>query len=223
VNGSRRDFLVAAGCGATALAAGLASARGRQAAQGLPEPIAELVPGRLGPWTVEPNADILIPRGDAGDVEVYDELLTRVYVHLPAAPVMLVVAYGSSQAGTTQLHRPEVCYPAAGFQLQNRPELRLPLDAGGTLAARTMTATNAERVEQILYWSRVGRDFPTGSATQRWSLLRQSFSGTVPDGALVRMSTITNDYRAAMAILLPFARTLLALPGPARQLLTGRA
>jgi EpsI family protein len=191
--------------------------------EALAAPVADLVPARLGQWAVDPSANILIPRGDTGELEIYDQLLTRVYASASAAPVMLLVAFGSSQAGTTQLHRPEVCYPAAGFTLQERGRLALPLPGGSSLRARSLTASAPGRIEQILYWSRVGRDFPTTMAEQRWSLLRQTLRGQVPDGALVRMSMIAPDHRAALPLLLSFARSLLEVPAGARRLLTGLA
>jgi EpsI family protein len=218
---SRRDLLVAGAFGATALASGLASFRGKDSL--LAAPVDELIPARIGEWTDAPSANILIPRGDTEEMEIYDQLLTRVYTNPASAPVMLLVAYGSGQAGTTQLHRPEICYPAAGFALQGRGTLQLPLSAGEAIRAPTLTATAPGRVEQILYWSRVGRDFPTDMAEQRWSLLRHTTVGQVPDGALVRMSMIAPDFRTAMPKLLAFARALLDLPASTRKLLTGLA
>ncbi|WP_300975268.1 exosortase C-terminal domain/associated protein EpsI [Sphingomonas sp. LHG3406-1] len=219
--GSRREFLVAAGCGAAALGGGLMSSRGVKAPEDLGVPVEQLLPEQLGEWRLEPRSDLLIPRGDSEEEAVYDQLLTRVYSSGAAPPVMLLIAYGSSQTGTTQLHRPEVCYPAAGFALEDRPAVQLPISRDAAVEARTMTARTSGRIEQILYWSRIGRDFPVSALGQRWSLLRQAASGGVPDGALVRMSTIMLDYRAALPVLTGFARKLLELPGPARRLLTG--
>lgn len=221
MNASRREFLLAGAFGATALASGLVGFRGKDSL--LAAPLENLVPTRVAQWTVEPRADILIPRGDTEELETYDQLLTRVYTSPASAPVMLLVAYGSTQAGTTQLHRPEVCYPGAGFRLQERGPLELPLVGGAPIRAPTLTATAPGRIEQILYWSRVGRDFPTTMAEQRWSLLRHTTTGRVPDGALVRMSMIAPDFDAALPQLLAFARGLLDVPAATRRLLTGLA
>jgi EpsI family protein len=155
-------------------------------------------------------------------MEAYDQVLTRVYVGEAAPPIMLLIAFGSSQSGTSQLHRPEGCYPAAGFALQGRSTLPLSLGHEGNLEARTLTATASGRIEQILYWSRIGLEFPISTLGQRLALLRQSFDGSVPDGALVRISTIMPDYPSALPVLVGFARNLLHLTGPPRRLLTGR-
>lgn len=222
MTGNRREFLVGGAFAATALASGLVG-RGTGGEGASPVRLEQAVPAQVGGWRLEPAANILIPRGDAEEMETYDQLLTRVYGGAAAVPVMLLVAYGSSQAGTTQLHRPEVCYPAAGFDLEPRETLQLPLSGGAAIQARTLTATAPGRVEQILYWSRVGREFPASTLQQRWSLLRQSMDGRAPDGALVRISVIAPDYRAALPLLLGFAGGLLDLPEPGRRLLTGLA
>jgi EpsI family protein len=221
VNGTRRDVLLAGAFGATALASGFVGLAGKDSL--LAAPVEDLIPARIGAWTLDSTADVLIPRGDTGEMETYDQLLTRVYTSAAAPPVMLLVAYGSSQTGTTQLHRPEVCYPAAGFALQDGAKLDLPLVGGRSLRARTLTAAAPGRIEQILYWSRVGRDFPTDMAEQRWSLLRQTLRGRVPDGALVRMSMIAPEHGAALPLLLAFAKGMLDVPASTARLLTGLA
>lgn len=223
MNGSRREFLLAGTFGLTALASGI-MARDASAGDGPSDvSLEKAVPGRIGAWQVDPAADITIPRGDTEEMEIYDQLLTRVYGSTSAVPVMLLVAYGGSQNDTTQLHRPEVCYPAAGFTLDARETLRLPLADGTAIQARTLTATAPGRVEQILYWSRVGREFPASTLQQRLSQLRQSMDGKAPDGALVRLSVIAPDYRAALPLLLGFAGGLMEVEGPGRKLLTGLA
>lgn len=223
MNGGRREFLVGSACAAAAIGGGLISARSAEAPDELGSSITQLFPEKLGEWQLEPQSNLLIPQGETEEEAVYDQLLTRVYVDGTSPPIMLLIAYGSSQTGTTQLHRPEVCYPAAGFDLEKRADLHLPVGSNRALQARTMTATTPGRIEQILYWSRIGPEFPISALGQRWSLLRQTASGRVPDGALVRVSTIMSDYRSALPALTGFARRLLEVSGPAHRLLTGKA
>lgn len=223
MNGNRREFLVAGAFGLTALAAGVVSRGAGAAGVAAATSLEEAVPAQIGGWQVDPAANITIPRGDTEELETYDQLLTRVYASASAVPVMLLVAYGASQNDTTQLHRPEGCYPAAGFTLETRETLRLPLGGGAAIQARTLTATAPGRIEQILYWSRVGRDFPASTLQQRWSQLRQSMDGVAPDGALVRLSVIAPDYRGALPLLLGFAGRLMEVQGLGRRLLVGSA
>jgi EpsI family protein len=217
---TRREVLVGGGLLATALASGLL-ARNAALADGA-SAREVLIPDRVGRWSRSSDEGILIPRGEE-DEQLYDKVVTGYYTSDSAPSVMLLIAYGSAQTGTTQLHRPEVCYPAAGFQVRELPDLPLQLP-GRSVRARTMTAVATRRIEQILYWSRVGRDFPTSTNDQRWSVLRQTFQGLVPDGALVRMSIIDPDRPAAMVLLQGFAAALVAASPPdMRRLLTGSA
>jgi EpsI family protein len=208
---TRRDFVVAGGLGSVALASGFLSA-----VQSTPvhssEPLDSLVPGRIGEWTFSPYRNVLIPRGEKLQDATYDDVLTRFYTSASAAPIILLIAYGSAQSGDRQLHRPEVCYPAAGFNVRNERNSSLTL-AGVPIVARTLTAVARDRVEHILYWSRIGRDFPLDSLAQRWAILRQTVGGTVPDGVLVRISTLSRGRADAIARLHQFARLMVGAGG----------
>lgn len=219
--GGRREFLIGGAMAVTALASG-ALARG---ASGLmPKLGAELrIPDHVGPWTRSAAEGVLIPQGETPDDRTYDQVVTGFYTSPSAPSVMLLVAYGGAQTGTTQLHRPEVCYPAAGFKVARWPDVSLKV-RGVPIQARAMTATAVERTEQILYWSRVGDDFPTSAMEQRWSVLRNTFRGLIPDGALVRMSIIDPDHQAAVPVLRGFASALVEEADPgARRMLVGTA
>jgi EpsI family protein len=181
-----------------------------------------LVPNQVGGWAHSADGDRLIPVGERPEEEAYDDLLTRYYGDGSGNPIMFLVAYGSAQTGNAQLHRPEACYPAAGFNLHSQGETIIPTQQA-KVRARTLTAEAPGRTEQILYWSRIGDRFPTTSASQRWVAFRQALNGSAPDGALVRISMIHPDQGRAMKALTDFARALLATPNPdLRQLLTGR-
>jgi EpsI family protein len=220
---SRRELLIGGTLACAAVAAGalrLSSDSG--ASTGRP-PLEQLIPSRIGQWVRQPFADVLIPQGEAQEDRTYDDLFTGYYAAAGGGGIMLLVAYGSAQVGDTELHRPEVCYPAAGFQLQRWPDvlLRLP---GERVRAAVMTARAPDRTEQMLYWSRIGSEFPTSSLSQRWAILTQSLRGAVPDGVLVRMSTIGTDRSAGVQTLESFAGEMLAAGSPVlRQMLVGKA
>jgi len=221
---SRRDFVIGGGLGATALLAAAAAPRSNAAAlSNSATPLEELLPRSIGQWTAAPFADVLIPRAEKAEEKSYDEVVTRYYDSRSAPPVMVLIAYGKAQLGGTELHRPEACYPVAGFKLRRRPNvvLRVP---GLAIDARSMTAEASDRIEQLLYWTRVGADFPTSSVAQRWSAVRQSFGGSIPDGVLVRLSALALEPAVGLAVLQRFAMDLLGAGGaPLRSLLIGRA
>jgi EpsI family protein len=107
--------------------------------------------------------------------------------------------------------------------MRRRPNVSLRFP-GVAIDARSMTAEASDRIEQLLYWTRVGTEFPTSSVAQRWSAIRQTMSGSVPDGVLVRLSALTLEPASGVAMLQRFATDLLGSGGPAlRTVLTGRA
>jgi EpsI family protein len=218
---TRRELLIGGTLAGAALAAGALRFGSGAAVTHVQGQLDQLVPGRLGDWAQASFASVLIPVGETAEERTYDDLITRFYQHPDGTGIMLLIAYSASQAGETALHRPEVCYPAAGFDLSRAPDTWLsypPL----RIAAATMTAVAPGRMEQLLYWSRVGHAFPTTSLDQRLTVLRQSLSGRLPDGALVRMSIISEDRTGALLRLKSFAGTLLNAGGAdLRRLLIG--
>jgi EpsI family protein len=163
----------------------------------------------------------VVPEERALERDSYDAVLTRVYQAPGAAPIMLLVAYGASQSGNMQLHRPEACYPAAGFELQEARRETLNL-AGREVPARVMSAVAPDRTEQVLYWTRIGSEFPLGAMAQRLAVMQENVRGRVPDGVLVRASAIDDQPDRALASLVNFLDTLLAsASADARALLVG--
>ncbi|MEO6256995.1 MAG: exosortase C-terminal domain/associated protein EpsI [Sphingomicrobium sp.] len=219
---SRREFVVAGALGATAIGSYLITPRADPDRLRTGRSLEQLVPNVIGSRTRSDLGNVLIPKGEGGE-KSYDQVLTRYYAGGAAAPIMLLIAYGSAQVGNTQLHRPEVCYPAAGFKMRSWPDVAVQV-RGTNIAARSMTALATGRIEQILYWSRVGPDFPTSSFGQRWAALRETLRGSIADGVLVRISTIDANRAAALPVLRQFATELVAAGGTElRLLLTGKS
>jgi EpsI family protein len=220
---TRRDFLVGGALIATAVLAARGSLWGESRPTPLARSLADIVPDRFGPWRSSPANGVVMPTAETPAETGYDDLLTRYFVNEAGRTIMFLVAYGAAQSGNTQLHRPEACYPAAGFSLGDSVRTSLEDRAGTKIDARALTATKPGRVEQILYWSRVGAAFPTDSASQSLAVIRQSLGGSAPDGALVRISTLGSDRGSALTLLRLFANDLLKQPAPSlRRLLTGR-
>lgn len=187
-------------------------------------PLDQIIPARLGEWSEAPLMDVYLPRGEPAEGDIYDQVLTRYYTSTAVPPIMLLIAYGGSQSADTGIHRPEICYPAAGFTLDSSSQVTIPVERGAIIAARQITARAPGRTEQILYWSRIGNEFPTSNFEQQLLLLRHAFSGSAVDGALVRVSTINPDPRSALMVLSAFTHALLQIRDPrARALLLGRA
>jgi EpsI family protein len=123
-----------------------------------------------------------------------------------------------------QVHRPEFCYPASGYRLAETREHPIALPGGFELPSRFIVAEGLSRIEQLIYWTRIGPSFPTGWLGQREAVIRENMKGIIPDGVLVRVSTIAPDDKTALAILDDFTRELVrAVPAKARLALIGRA
>lgn len=210
---SRRDLLIGGAMLATAVATYARLPRARIASIG-PKQLDKLIPLQFGHWRFETTSGLVQPPPDALSALLYDQQVSRVYVADDAAPVMLSMAYGNSQGGMLQVHRPEICYPASGFRL-TETRLHPIVDPGHrTIPARSFTATSDVRNEQVLYWTRIADMLPTGWTVQRLDIMRSNLAGKIPDGLLVRFSTTVEDGDRAFATLERFARELLVAVGP---------
>lgn len=78
-----------------------------------------LVPAQFGDWKIDETIATLLVAPELQKVieETYSQTLTRTYVNSAGKRIMLSVAYGGSHGEGMQSHRPEVCYPAQGFQV----------------------------------------------------------------------------------------------------------
>lgn len=220
---SRRDVLFGAVCvGALASAEAL---RPRTQVRLMDDvPLTEMVPNRIGSWSVGEGGDIVQPKvpGSLSD-RLYADTLTRRYVDgATGNQVMLLIAYGGAQSDLLQLHRPESCYPAVGLEIQRRVNHDIALPGGATIPAIALTAGAGGRVEDILYWTRLGEYLPRSAADQRRDRLKTAMAGLVSDGVLVRASTLRFGSEPADAILDGFLRDLVAsLPARRRSGLVG--
>jgi EpsI family protein len=130
---------------------------------------------------------------------------------------MLLVAQSSGQTGILQVHRPETCYPASGYQLSPVTPRLVPTSPA-PLPTNSLTATADGVPEHILYWTRVGYSLPMSWRDQRLAVALQNLRGLIPDAVLIRVSTRRNDAAGAYAALDEFVQSMLeAVPANLRQ------
>ncbi|MEE4207736.1 MAG: exosortase C-terminal domain/associated protein EpsI [Parvularcula sp.] len=165
------------------------------------------IPSKVGGWTSRRSAELVLPELDGGE-KLYENLETRIYEGSNLPSIMFLVAYSSVQINDVQVHRPEVCYPVAGLPIISSTPTTFQF-RGKQIAARDVIADRRGPEEQILYWVRVGNRFPTTWLDQRMAMASDSLKGTLPDGVLVRISTIQKPGYRGMPILKDFARQLL--------------
>lgn len=221
---SRRDVLMG---GALVVGAGGALAmtpRGRLSLMPPGHELEAIVPKQLGPWTYAPSGGIVLPRDEDGlTAKLYGQVLSRVYFSQSRLPVVLVIAYGEVQSDLLQLHRPEVCYSAVGYEISETRRADIALAPGVTMPARELVARSEERTESITYWTRIGDDLPTSGSEQRLAKLRQQWDGYIADGILVRMSSPVPATPMVREQLAEFARAIVSgLSAVDRPALVGR-
>ena len=182
-----------------------------------------ILPATVGPWRSRPSVELVLPPADALSEKLYENLETRIYEGKDLPQIMFVIAYSSIQSDNVHVHRPEVCYPAAGLKIMSNEGLKLTV-GNKKIAARFLAADRDGPVEYILYWVRVGKEFPAKWLDQRVEMMIANVAGHLPDGVLVRFSTISNDAAEASATLTNFATQMAgALNSQAKMIFFGTA
>jgi EpsI family protein len=168
----------------------------------------DLVPKSIGRWNFVTASGLIVPPNDQLVQALYSQLLTRVYSD-GERQVMLLMAQSSSQTGFLQIHRPEVCYTAGGYQISavSQHPIRLGSDVVPALA---IDASAGGPAEHVVYWTRIGRRMPTNWRDQKLAVAEQNLQGIIPDAILVRVSVVSNDREAALATIDKFIEQMLA-------------
>jgi EpsI family protein len=185
----------------------------------------QLVPTRFGNWRVDDSVLPLTPDpGQKAQLDaLYDQTLARTYVNDAGQRVMLSIAYGGDQSKQLQLHLPEVCYVAQGFAMLQEHGGLLATRFGAVPVKRLVARQNA-RNEPITYWVTIGDKAVMSGVDQKVQRLLYGLSGRIPDGMLVRVSTIDADAGGAWKVQDRFVNQLLdALPARDRVRLLGAA
>ncbi len=183
----------------------------------------QMVPRAFGEWQVD--ARVMPLQVDAATQarldKIYSQTLGRTYVNRNGERIMLSIAYGGDQGDNMGVHKPEVCYTAQGFTVSGARQGSLETGFG-SLPVKRLFAVAGARQEPITYWITVGHKATMPGVEQRLQELRYGLSGTVPDGMLVRVSSIGADTGPAYALQDQFVRALLAALEPrARERLVG--
>lgn len=195
---ARRDLLIGGTCAAALGAAEYL--RPRRILRLFPQDdIGLIIPESFGRWRRFIGGQVLTPptEGSLAD-QLYAETVQRIYHDdSNASPVMLLVAYGPAQSDLLQLHRPESCYPAFGFTIRQRALFAMPVGPATSsvpgIPAVRLTATLGGRIEDVVYWARLGERLPQTAGEQRADRLRIAMQGYVADGVLVRASALRED------------------------------
>ncbi len=184
-----------------------------------------LIPKQFGEWKIDETIVPLIadPETQAKLDKIYNQTLTRTYVNSRNQRIMLSIAYGGDQSDSMSLHKPEVCYPAQGFQiLKSRGDV---FSTGeGEIPVKRLLAKQGARVEPITYWTTIGDTVAIKGVAWKLQQIKFGLTGKIPDGLLFRISSIQADEDAAYGAQDDFSRALLgALTPEGKQRIIGRS
>lgn len=183
-----------------------------------------MVPKTFGDWHEDERANSLVvdPQQTAMIKKLYSQTLSRTYINASGYRVMLSLAYGRDQSDGLQMHKPEVCYPAQGFQVENKWDEQLQLPGRHIAIRRMLTSFGSNHHEPVSYWTLIGKTVALGETSKKIAQLEYSMKGQIPDGLLFRVSSIDTDSKAAFDIQNAFIKSLLAnVPTSTREQLSG--
>ena len=170
-----------------------------------------MIPHTFGEWHEEKQSttQIVDPQTEEMLDKIYSQTLTRTYVNGSGYRIMLSIAYGVTQNKQSQVHRPDVCYPAQGFQIvQSRKDTIQ--NSGGSIKVRRLVAKNDKRIEPITYWIRVGDRLAQGWIEQKYAVVMAGVAGKVSDGLIFRISSINTDIETSFSLQDRFIEELLS-------------
>ena len=189
------------------------------------KPVLEtMIPLQIGEWKIDTSIVPidLSPEVKAKLDKIYNQTLSRTYVNRAGQRIMLSIAYGGDQSDSMQVHLPEVCYAAQGFEVSDSVAGTLPTQYG-ELPVKRLVATQDNRNEPITYWVVIGDTAVLSGTKQKFAQLGYGLTGKVPDGFLVRVSSIDRDGRGAYQQQEEFIKAMLdAMNEKDRARLAGR-
>jgi EpsI family protein len=191
--------------------------------------LANVIPKKFGQWHLVPNIGLVTPSEPGAYLQrelesrIYSQEMARGYADAAGNVVMFLVAYGPVQNYRLKSHLPEVCYGAAGFRVSSKTLTELTYQAGAPpITVSRVIAQKERRFEPITYWMKVGHDVATGVFDRQIARMKYGLQGIIPDGALIRVSTVGLSETESYKVQDQFIHDLLdALPPKDRQFFTG--
>lgn len=173
-----------------------------------------IIPAKFGDWQIDKSVMPLQVDAEtqANLDKIYNQTMARTYVNSLGERIMLSVAYGGDQSDNLAVHKPEVCYYVQGFEIMSIFSDEL-LTQYGELPIKRLLAIKGNRNEPITYWVTVGDKAVLPGLDQKLQQLRYGLTGSVPDGMLVRVSSIDTDNNKAYQLQTTFIQDLLSAVG----------
>lgn len=153
------------------------------------------IPKNFGNWTEDLMQVPVLPNPQLQSKldALYSSTLARTYRNQMGQQVMLSIAYGSDQSSeATSVHRPEFCYSSQGFKVNNRGE-SIAAIGSRRLVVQRLVGVLGKRNEPITYWITLDETATLPGLGRKYEQLRYGLRGQIPDGMLVRVSSINSD------------------------------
>ena len=175
-----------------------------------PIDLGQMIPHRFAAWQQDDTTITrpISPTAAAAAEALYAKTLERVYIDTEQRRIMLSISYGGQQGDRLQAHRPEFCYQAQGFTISAVSDEAL-VTAQGLLPVRRLETRRTGRNESVSYWMTVGSETALPGLSRKLAQLRQGLTGQVPEGFLVRVSSISESSIEAFAMHDQFITDLL--------------
>jgi EpsI family protein len=178
------------------------------------------VPLQFGDWKLDPlsNGAVVNPQLEAEVEKIYTATVSRAYINSQGERIMLSVAYGADQRDSMQLHYPEICYPAQGFQITGRWRDQIGVAQGAIPIQRLETVLGERRYEPVSYWTMIGDHAVLKGSGKKAVELEYGLKGQIPDGLLFRVSSIDRDSAEAFKLQDRFISDIVKAMTPANRL-----
>jgi len=184
----------------------------------------KMIPESFGEWKIDTSVVPVLPSPEllARLEKIYNQTLGRTYINSKGQRVMLSIAYSDDQHEGLNTHRPEICYPAQGFDIL-KSRVAEVVTQYGKLAVTRLLAQQRARNEPITYWVIVGDKVTFFGLPHKLAQLRYGLTGEVADGMLVRVSSIDRDENGAYQLQQEFLDAMLTgMSGKDRARIAGR-
>lgn len=225
---SKRHYLLMLIMVCTSLFAYAARPTHRIADEGEQVNLEQLIPQQFNDWRIlNLSSQIVNPETAAALDKIYAQTLSRVYENGKGQRIMLSIAYGRDQRDSVGAHAPEGCYSGQGFAVNSILKGQLNT-AFGDIPVLRLLARKSDRIEPITYWLTTGKKVGYPGWETKKIKLQYALIGSIPDGLLMRVSSITSsieetDINQAYALQTRFTNDLLTGVSPSQRLrLTGQ-
>lgn len=181
--------------------------------------IDDVFPKSFDGWNIDTSIPVVVPPPDQQAMldKIYNQTLARTYANANGARIMLSVAYGGDQSDGLTVHVPDVCYVAQGFKVANEHNSQIDLGQGFIIPVRVLQATLGGRIEPITYWVMMGNEATVSDAQRRFVSIRYGLRRLIPEGMLIRVSSISPDMDDALKLQESFIKSMVANLAPAQR------